>query len=56
MNKIVQALIVVGMLIVPALSNLDDYNDPNDQSKYNDHGWMMEKQRQQYLEYEQEKL
>lgn len=56
MNKIVQALIVVGMMIVPALSNLDDYNDPNDHSKYNDHGWMMEKQRQQYLEYEQEKL
>ena len=53
MNKIVQALIVAGMLIIPALSYLDDYHDPNDHSKYHDQSWIMEHQRQQGLEYEQ---
>lgn len=41
------------MVIVPALSYLDDYHDPNNHSKYYDHGWIMEQQRQQNLEHEQ---
>ena len=56
MKKLIQTFIVAGMLIIPALSYLGDYNDPNDHSKYNDHRWIMEQQRQQNLEYEQEKL
>lgn len=56
MKKLIQTFLVVGMLIIPALSYLGDYNDPNDHSKYNDHGWIMQQQRQQNLEYEQEKL
>jgi hypothetical protein len=55
MKKVVQALIVAGMLIIPALSYLDDYHDPNDHSKYYDHGWIIEQQRQQGMEYEQRK-
>ncbi|MBW2490872.1 MAG: hypothetical protein JRE65_06980 [Deltaproteobacteria bacterium] len=55
MKKVVKALIVAGMLIIPALSYLDDYHDPNDHSKYYDHGWIIEQQRQQGMEYEQRK-
>ena len=53
MKKVLQALIVAGMLIVPTLSYLDDYHDSNDHSKYYDHAWIIKQQRQQDLEHEQ---
>jgi len=56
MKKIIQALIVVFMLIVPALSYLDDYHDIDDRFKYNNEGWGMDEQGQQSLDYEQERM
>lgn len=56
MEKLIQTLIIAGMLIVPALSYLDDYHNLNDHSKYPDQERIMEQQRQQDLEYEQKRL